>query len=150
MFEFREYPVLTDNEIDIHVEQTIPANPEKGCPPSYELAITLHGTNEKIGGIRLRVGNSEHINQYIGHIGYGINESYRGHRYAAKACNLIKKVALDHGMRTLWITCNPDNIASRRTCDIIGCELVEIVDVPRNPDMYGEGHKQKCRYRWDI
>ena len=26
-----------------------------------------------------------------------------------------------HGMRTLWVTCNPDNHASRRTCERLGC-----------------------------
>ncbi len=150
MFEFRQYPTLTDNEIDISLERTSPANPERGWAPAYEFKITLHGKNEKVGGISLRVDNTEHIEQYVGHIGYGISSSYRGHRYAAKACKLIKKVALDHGMKTLWITCNPDNIASRRTCEIIGCEFVEIVDLPENTDMYGRGHKQKCRYRWDI
>lgn len=104
MFEFRQYPTLTDSEIDISLERTSPANPKRGWAPAYEFKITLHGKNEKIGGISLRVDNTEHIEQYVGHIGYGISSSYRGHRYAAKACKLIKKVALDHGMKTLWIT----------------------------------------------
>jgi tagatose 1,6-diphosphate aldolase len=87
---------------------------------------------------------------YAGHIGYGINERYRSNRYAAKACNLIKPVAIDHGFKTLWITCNPDNHPSRRTCEILGCELVEIVDLPVDTAMYRQGDRQKCRYRWDL
>ncbi|MEE8418514.1 MAG: hypothetical protein V3S02_00210, partial [Dehalococcoidales bacterium] len=70
--------------------------------------------------------------------------------YAARACNLIKQVALDHGLKTLWITCNPDNVPSRRTCEILGCELVEIEDLPEETDLYRDGDRQKCRYRWDL
>jgi predicted acetyltransferase len=87
---------------------------------------------------------------YAGHIGYGIQEEYRGNHYAARACNLIKKVALDHGFSTLWITCNPENYPSRRTCEILACEFVEIVDLPEDTDMYKAGDRRKCRYRWDI
>jgi predicted acetyltransferase len=47
----------------------------------------------------------------------------------------------------LWITCNPENVASRRTCELVGGELVDIVDLPVDSDMYKEGARQKCRYR---
>ncbi|MEZ4670788.1 MAG: hypothetical protein R3E39_23025 [Anaerolineae bacterium] len=62
-------------------------------------------------------------------------------------CRLLLPLALQHGLETLWITCNPDNLASRKTCDLIGAELVEIVDLPPDTDMYREGARQKCRYR---
>jgi tagatose 1,6-diphosphate aldolase len=39
-------------------------------------------------------------------------------------------LAVRHGLSELWITCNPDNIASRRTCEAAGAELVEVVDLP--------------------
>ena len=48
------------------------------------------------------------------------------------------------------ITTNPDNWASRRTCEIIGAEMVEIVDVPEYMEMYRQGDRQKCRYRLDL
>jgi tagatose 1,6-diphosphate aldolase len=50
-------------------------------------------------------------------------------------------------MTTLWITCNPENVASRRTCELVGGELVDIVELPPDIDMYKEGERQKCRYR---
>lgn len=50
-------------------------------------------------------------------------------------------------MSELWITCNPDNRASRRTCELAGAALMEIVDLPSNSDMYLEGDRQKYRYR---
>jgi predicted acetyltransferase len=94
-----------------------------------------------VGRVNLRIADSEGIVKYIGHIGYGIEEKYHGHHYAAKACELIKPVALDHGLRTLWITCNPENNPSRRTCGVLGCELVEIIDLPEYLDMYKRGER---------
>ena len=149
-FKFNDYQPLTDGEIEVVVREKRPAYPAKGYVPVYEFDIRLSGRLNPIGRVSLRVGNTRDLVMYAGHIGYGINEEYRGHHYAAKACNLIKYVAIDHGLKTLWITCNPDNYPSRRTCEILGCELVEIVDLPEDTDMYQEGDRQKCRYRWDF
>lgn len=39
---------------------------------------------------------------------------------------------------------------SRRTCEIAGGKLIEIVDLPKDNDQYLEGDRQKCRYRFDL
>jgi tagatose 1,6-diphosphate aldolase len=98
----------------------------------------------------LRIGDTVHIKMYAGHIGYRVHPAYRGHHYAAKACRLLLPLARLHGMKTLWITCNPDNFASRRTCEILGASLIEIVDIPHDHEMYLSGERQKCRYRIDL
>jgi tagatose 1,6-diphosphate aldolase len=59
---------------------------------------------------------------------------------------MLLPLARAHGLTTLWITCNPDNIASRRTCERIGARLVEVVDVPEGTPLYRRGERQKCRY----
>jgi tagatose 1,6-diphosphate aldolase len=149
-FKFNDYGVFSDGEIEVVIREKIPEIREKGYVPSYEFDIRLPRKHKSIGRVSLRIGNTRNLVMYGGHIGYAIYKKYRGHRYAAKACNLIKPVALDHGLETLWITCNPDNYASRRTCEIIGCEFVEIIDLPEDIDMFREGERQKCRYRWDL
>ncbi len=149
-FKFNDYEAFTNGEIDVVVREKRPADKKKGYVPAYQFNICLTGSSEPIGRIDLRIGNTRYLIMYGGHIGYDINEKYRGHHFAAKACNLIKPVAPDHGLETLWITCNPDNIPSRRTCEILGCEFVEIVDLPEDTDMYRSGDRQKCRYRWDL
>ena len=149
-FEFNDYQPFTDGEIEVVVRDKHPGDKQKGYVPAYWFDIFMSGNAEPIGGVNLRIGNTRHLVMYAGHIGYGVNEVYRGHRYAARACNLIRQVALDHGLKTLWITCNPDNRASRRTCEILDCELVEIVDLPEDTDMYRAGERQKCRYMWDL
>ena len=149
-FKFKNYDKLTDGEIDLILNEKRRAVRNMGLVPSYEFNISLTKNTDVIGRISLRVGNTNRIKKYAGHIGYGINEKYRGNHYAAKACNLVKQVAIDHNLKTLWITVNPDNYPSRRTCEILGCEMVEIVNIPEYLDMYRQGERQKCRYRWDI
>jgi predicted acetyltransferase len=149
-FQFNDYAPFTDGEIEVVVSQKKPADIEKGYVPSYEFAIRLKGSQEPVGRVGLRIGNTHHIITYAGHIGYKVHEEHRGHRYAVKACNLIRRVALDHGLRTLWITTNPDNWPSRRTCEILGSKFVETVDLPEDTDMYRRGERQTCSYRWDL
>jgi len=149
-FKFNSYEPFTDGEIEVVVCARLPGDSARGIVPSYDFDVRLPGRTGVVGRVSLRVGSTKHLVMYAGHIGYGINAEHRGNRYAARACNLIRPVALDHGLTTLWITCNPENHASRRTCEILGCELVEIVDLPEDTDMYRSGERQKCRYRWDI
>jgi predicted acetyltransferase len=146
----KDYPALTDGEIEIAIREKRKAGFHKGWVPFYDFAIRLAGKPEQIGHIALRIGNTNDLKMYAGHIGYRIEEKYRGHHYAAKACRLVKPIALDYGMETLWITCNPDNVPSRKTCEALGCEFIEIVDLPEDNDMYKEGERQKCRYRLDL
>lgn len=145
-----EYDVLGDGEIDIVLYEKYPGDTTKGFVPAYKFNIVLHKTGEKIGHINLRLGDTEKVVNYIGHIGYGVEEPHRGRRIASRACSLIKKVAEDLGMKRLIITCNPDNYASKRTCEIIGAKLIEIIDIPETSDAYGIGETQKCRYEWII
>jgi len=145
MFEFKDFDYLTDGEIDLKIEDKTPSNDEKGYVPAYKYRITLYNSNDSIGAIDIRIGYNENL-QYGGHIGYGIEESYRGNNYASKACKIIKQVAIAHGMDRLIITCNPDNFPSRKTCEKAGFKLKEIVDLPQHNEMYRKGELKKCIY----
>ncbi|QGH34477.1 GNAT family N-acetyltransferase [Gracilibacillus salitolerans] len=146
-FEFFDFDVIKGEEIDLHLMNTVPGNKEKDWVPAYHFNITLSGLTEPIGKIDIRIGHNENL-YYGGHIGYSVKKEYRGNRYAAKAVLLIKKVAHTHELEKLFITCNPDNIPSRKTCEFVGANLLEIVDVPEDNDMYQRGEKEKCIYEW--
>lgn len=149
MFAFKDFDFLTDGEMALRITKKTPANPAKNWVPAYFYDITLYDSNERMGGIDIRIGDNENL-YYGGHIGYNVDEKFRGHAYAAKACLLIQEVAKGHGMKRLIITCNPDNMASRRTCEKVGLRLQEIVDLPETNDMYLEGERSKCIYVWDL
>jgi predicted acetyltransferase len=118
--------------------------------PTYYFRMVHADSGEELGAINLRVGSTPHVEQYAGHVGYGVHPGHRGHRYAARSLRLLIPVASKFGLNPLWITCDPDNIASRRSCELAGAQFVQIVDVPENCVIHRHGHRQKCRYRLDI
>jgi tagatose 1,6-diphosphate aldolase len=76
-----------------------------------------------------------------------VHPPHRGHRYASRSLRLLLPVARRLGLNPLWITRDPENLASRRTLELAGAEFVEIVDVPEDCVIRQSGHPRKCRYR---
>lgn len=98
------------------------------------------------GGVSLRVGDHADLRMYLGHVGYHVFPPARGRRYAERAVRLLLPLARRHGMTELWITTNPDNVASRRTCERLGARLIEVVDLPPHNILFQRGERRKCRY----
>jgi tagatose 1,6-diphosphate aldolase len=103
-----------------------------------------------VGGIGLRLGSTPSIELYYGHLGYHVYPAARGRGYALRACRLLLPLARHHGFKRLWITCNPENAASRRTCEQLGAKLIEIIPVPAHEPLFARGESWKCRYRLDV
>jgi tagatose 1,6-diphosphate aldolase len=139
---------LADAELELVLISSELGDPARNRVPAYNFEMRVGG--ERVGSISLRLGHSEFIEKYVGHIGYGVDYPHRGHHYAARACKLLFPVAKQHGFSVLWITCNPENVASRRTCERAGGQLIDIVDLPPETEMYKEGERQKCRYRFVL
>lgn len=149
-FAFARFEDLVEDDVRVRIEGRNPAEPDRGYVPAYECAIRRRADDVRVGLISLRIGRTPWIETFAGHVGYHVDPEHRGHRYAAKACRAIRPIARHHGLSTLWITTTPDNAASRRTCELLGADLVEIVDIPPGNDMYARGERQKCRYRWHL
>jgi predicted acetyltransferase len=115
--------------------------------PTYHFRMVNSATDQEFGGIRLRLGSTPHIERYAGHIGYNVLPRHRGHHYAARSVRLLVPLSRRLGIDPLWITCDPQNHASRRTLEIVGAKFVEIVEVPLNCVIRQTGHPRKCRYR---
>lgn len=148
-FTFLDPGPLIDGDLELVLVKKNPANEEKQFVPEYKFEMRNTHTGERMGYIDLRIGDSENT-IYGGHIGYGVDEPFRGNKYAARGCKLLFPLAEKHGMNSLLITCNPDNYPSRRTCELAGGKLVEVVDLPEWNDMYQRGERQKCRYRFEL
>jgi predicted acetyltransferase len=103
------------------------------------------------GNIQLRLGHGEDLEYFAGHVGYYVAPAHRGKRYAQRSCALLLELARWHGMSTLWITCNPENAASRRTAERLGAQLTETIELPLdNPQRLENGETAKCRYRLPL
>lgn len=144
-FAFLPADDLRDGVIALRLRETKPADPVKGYVPAYKFDICLpDGT--AIGACDLRIGHTMGL-FFGGNIGYGIDEPHRGHRYAARACRLLFTLAARHHMGFVYITCDPDNAASSRTCQLAGCEYLCTVPIPEDCDMYREGKRHVMVYR---
>lgn len=150
-FKFYRPGKLIDRDLELILIETIApeVNPIDFIPV-YKFEMRQAQTAEKLGQFSFRVANTEDIILYAGHFGYDVIERYRGQRYAARSCQLLFPLAIKHGINPIWITCNPDNLASRRTCEIAGGKLIEVVDLPADNDQYQDGDRQKCRYCFDL
>jgi len=150
VFKFHDPGRLVDGDLELVLYERYWGDPAQGKVPAYRFLMTRVRDGEELGSIELRVGNTGTIVLYAGHIGYGVEPLHRGHHYAARSVRLLLPLAHRHGLDPVWITCNPDNLASRRTCELAGAEFVEVVDVPPDNDMYRQGERKKCRYRLDV
>ena len=147
---FHDPGPLINSDLELILDEKYPGDPSINYVPAYKFRMGKVGLDGDIGRIELRIGNTHIIVMYGGHIGYGVHPEHRGHHYAARACKLLLPLARLHKLNPLWITCNPDNYASRRTCELAGARLVEIVNLPEGSDMYQAGERQKRRYRIDL
>jgi len=141
------YPLI-DGWLGLELD-TVSPHPVHEVPAYFFRMIDLR-TRAEVGRINLRLGSGPHIERYAGHVGYFVEPAYRGHGCASRALRLLVRIARGLGIDPLWITCDPDNIPSRRTCERAGAELIEIVDVPEDCIIYQNGQRRKCRYRLKL
>lgn len=129
--EYLEPGLLRHRDLQLRLQSTSPAE-----PPAYYFSMYLDGVRGKVGGIDLRL---DELNIAGGQIGYAVAPKFRGRSLAARAVRLLLPLAKRHGFERLWVTCDPDNLASRRTCEKAGFRLHEVLPAPR-----------KCRYVLEI
>lgn len=146
MFQFVDPGTPTDDDLALVLAECQAAEVSVWREPAYIFHIVHAPTGEKAGRLSLRVGRREWTLLYNGHVGYSVEPAFRGHRYAERACRLVLPLARRHGMTELWITCAPDNPASRRTIKRLGGEYVETVEVPPDFPLPPGAVRQKMRY----
>ena len=139
----------SDGIIDLIPIHFTPPDPAMGFGREQIWRITLNDHKGEIGQISYRNGESRCI-YYFGHIGYHIDEPYRGHHYARRACLLLEHEIRISGKSSVVITCDPDNEPSRRTCIGLGCLFEGITDVPEDIRRKYEISPVKCRYIWVL
>lgn len=145
-FEYMEPGRLVDGELRLELLTFDSGDSETNELPLYIFDMNYSDSEASMGQIGLRIGYSEDVEKYQGNIGYHVDPPYQGNRYAARSVRLLLPFAKRHGLDWVWITCNPDNGASRRTCEIVGAELVDIVEIPTGHRYYQQGERRKCRY----
>ena len=146
---FSRKATFYDDELELVLSREDVSDPEYGIDDGYTFNIFLSGTRDYVGYVSLRLGESPGL-YYLGHIGYRIEEKHRGHGYAAHACRLMLPLLKRLHLESVVITNNVENIASRKTCENLGCELERIADVPPAYRTLCAGAPRKCRYIWRM
>ena len=136
---------LSNGNIDLRLSSEDISSEDYGILDGYVFHIYKHHGLHKMGYVSLRLGESPSL-YYLGHIGYRIEPPYRGHGYALQACELLQYLMHEHALRSVVITTDTDNWASRKTCERLGCVLESIVSVPQEYRVLCSGAEKKCRY----
>lgn len=142
-FEFlSNIDAMSDGKIALRISQKYQGDDE--LLPFYYYDIFINNT--AVGKISVRIGNNYH-SYYNGNIGYEIDKEYRGNNYAYNACKLVLQVAKAHGMNELILTCDESNIASYKTIEKLGADLIEIVKPPEDYFAYREDMEKQRIYK---
>jgi tagatose 1,6-diphosphate aldolase len=145
-FKFAAVDPLKDGDLTVVLVECQPGATNAWRVPAY-LFLLRTDASQYVGSIRLRVGWNNDIIRYAGQIGYVVEPAFRGQRYAERACRLIMPLARGHGLKELWITCQPDNLASRRTLERLGAECAGILDVPAGYPLDAGLERRKMCFR---
>lgn len=116
--------------------------------PEYRFAIHRRSDGLRVGRIHLRITHNDRILRAVGHAGYAVDEAHQRRGYATRALRLIQQLARMHRLSPLWVLIAPDNVASRRTVERVGFQLVDTVEA--SPEALAiDVAPLICRYRWD-
>ena len=134
---------LADGELELVLEDRLPADADRGYLPAYRFAMRKAGSDDRIGEIGLKIGEPP---PHLGHIWYRVSPEHRGRRFAARACRLLVPLARRYGLDPLRITCREENLASRRSAEIAGAEFAGMVDTPDGYSDWLGPVRSKCVY----
>ena len=132
----RTYRDLSIKELEADLESFVEQershaqgkNQPEGYVPQTEFWLVDNG--EYIGHVGVRQRLNEHLLQIGGHIGYDIRPSKRGKGYGNKILELALQKAKEIGVEKIRITCDVDNVASRKIIEKNGGVLENQVPNP--------------------
>ena len=137
---------LIDNDLELKLSKTLQANESENHVPEYAFHMFKAGTNNFMGNIGLRIILNDRLKKYGGNMNYNVEEEHRGNQYSSRSCKLLFPLARKHGLRELLITCAPDNIGSKKTCEAIGGKLIDTNYIEIEPGKF----RDTCRYKINI
>lgn len=137
---------LKSGAVQLHFEEVVAGNPERGLVPWYHFRIVNEG-GEEVGHINFRIGDSPHVMMTAGHVGFFIDPQHRGSSFSYHACCALAPFIRRHYDRVI-LTADPANVPSIRTIQKLGGKFLGEVDVPPHDPAYASGARRKQRYEW--
>ncbi|ESQ14152.1 MAG TPA: hypothetical protein DIW77_16875 [Chromatiaceae bacterium] len=144
---------MTDDDLQLTlIEKGMTSTPDSEVPV-YKFRMINTDSGKEMGGINLRAGFTENIQQYRGNIGFTVYELYRGHHFAGRSCLLLRPFLNFLCLKIVWLTGNTGNIASKKTLEQIGSTCVGTTEIGEHSpyvEFYPPKARIKLRYRWVL
>lgn len=110
---------IKDNDFSLFLKRVNDYRDNKDLPvgmvPSTTYFLVDENMDKILGGISIRHELNDELFQFDGNIGYGINPFYRRKGYGSKMLSLALNKCVEMGFKKVLITCNKDNVPSRKT-----------------------------------
>ncbi len=115
--------------------------------PTILFDVYVKSMDRVVGRVEYRF-ESDYEVKFYGNVGYVIYPPYRGNNYAYLGTKLmLEKIAIRHPeINQVVITCNPDNIASKKTIEKLDATYLGRIKVDRHHELYRLGEKEKEVY----
>ncbi len=141
---------LVDGDLELKLRETRPSRPQVrwAATQVFDMIDMTHG--RIAGAIHLRYADVPELVFHGGHIGYHVDQPFRGRHFSARAVRLILPLAWRSGMKTVWVTCDPTNAASKRNIELAGGTFVESREIPESSPLYSQGRRWTLRFRFDF
>lgn len=121
----------------------------RGQIENYMYSIWHADKHIQLGFCDLRIGDPDDL-YWLGNIGYNIFLHQRGYGYASLATKLLLELARKLGLSKVIITCDPNNIASKKTIIKCGGEYIDTVNVPAYDPLFLQEEYVKERYLFNL
>jgi predicted acetyltransferase len=108
----------------------------EGWVPATFLVAEMEG--QVVGRVSIRHELNAYLEQFGGHIGYGVRPEFRRRGYATDILRQSLAVAASMGLERVLVTCDVDNVGSAAVIERCGGVLENVVPV--------EGSVPRCRY----
>lgn len=130
-----------NNDFTAYIERVLSESNGENLPDGLVPQTTywLVDGDEFIGRVSIRHTLTEQLLKEGGHIGYDIRPSKRQMGYGKQILELSLSKAKELGITKVLVTCNENNIGSKKIIEANGGQLENIVEM-------GEGKPRKLRF----
>ncbi len=134
--------------VQLLFDKIVDVEPGGELVPFYHFKICdMNGTI--VGHLNFKVGDTSHIRQCVGHIGYEIVPEHQGNAYAYYACNAVRPFIRVY-YNTVILTSTHDTIPSIKTIEKLNATFINEITVPKDDPSYKTGFELKRRYKWEL
>ncbi len=134
--------------VKLAFKKKVSVEPGEELVPFYHFKI-LDTVGTIVGHINFKVGNTNHIRQCVGHIGYEILPEHRGNSYSYFACDAIRPFVQEFYNKVI-LTCDPENTPSIKIIEKLNGKFLNEITVPKHDPSYRGRFSKKRRYEWTL